>query len=154
MTRSRSWLKPGDLVLLPLEYEHYIHDGKPSNLFTDYVLSRDPEYLLSLNLIDQVRFISAISLKRVQQGIVAKFKTLQSRNSAYQSPTINEYGDETANRKADMTQKEIKTIAKITSNKKISESITSSQGMSSIIKFINWCKNQKIKVIATWPNRI
>ncbi len=154
LTRSRSWLKPGDLVLLPLEYGHYLHDGKPSNLLIDYVLSRDPKYLLSLNLIDQVRFISGISLERVEQGIVAKFQTPQSRNSGNQSATINEYGDETANRKADMTQKQIQTIAKMTSNNEISESITSSQGMSSIIKFINWCKKHNINVIATWPNTI
>ncbi|NET83883.1 MAG: hypothetical protein F6J94_18735 [Moorea sp. SIO1F2] len=154
LTRAHSWLKSGDLVLLPLEYTHYTYDGKPSNVLTDYVLARDPKYLLSLNLTDQVRLISGISFKRVEQGIVAKFKTPQRINSGYQSKTINDYGDETANRKADMTQQQIKAIAKITPNDKIYESINSSHGMSSIIKFINWCASHNIKVIATWPNTV
>ncbi len=154
LTRARSWLKPGDLVLLPLEYEHYTDDGKPTAALIDYLLARDPKYLLSLNLINQFRFISGIPLKRVQEGIVVKFKTPQPWNSYYQSENINEYGDETGNRKADITQKEIKAIAKINSNNKIGKSLTSSQGISRIIKFINWCENHNIKVIATWPNTI
>ncbi|NEO78411.1 hypothetical protein [Moorena sp. SIO4G3] len=67
LTRAHSWLKPGDLVLLPLEYEHYTDDGKPTAALIDYLLARDPKYLLSLNLINQFRFISGIPLKRVQE---------------------------------------------------------------------------------------
>ncbi|NEP48603.1 MAG: hypothetical protein F6K65_07100 [Moorea sp. SIO3C2] len=67
LTRARSWLKPGDLVLLPLEYEHYTDDGKPTAALINYLLARDPKYLLSLNLINQFSFISGIPLKRVQE---------------------------------------------------------------------------------------
>ncbi|NEO92592.1 MAG: hypothetical protein F6K56_21070 [Moorea sp. SIO3G5] len=154
LTRARSWLKPGDLVLLPLEYEHYTDDGKPTAALIDYLLARDPKYLLSLNLINQFRFISGIPWKRVQEGIVVKFKTPQPWNDSYHSETINKYGDEIANRKADMTKRHIKKIAKTNPLNQIGESITSSHGISTIIKFINWCKNHNIKVIATWPNTI
>ena len=39
---DRKWIRPNDIVLLPLEYEAYVYDGEINNALVDYTMSRDP----------------------------------------------------------------------------------------------------------------
>lgn len=153
LSRARDWVKPGDLVLLPLEYYHYKHDGKPRTTEIDLVFSRDPSYFNSVNLITKFYFISGISFKRLLRGISAKFTPNPPWKSFYDAKNLNEYGDETSNREAEMTEKLRKKVARSWPHG-LERYIKSSQGMRSISKFVDWCRQNNIQVIAMWPNTI
>lgn len=153
LKRSRLLLQPGDLVLLPLEYELYQDYGIPNYVNIDYILSRDPKYLLSVDLVSKLRFLLGISFGRLQQGIVGKLKPPQPLTIGYQSKTLNQYGDETINRQADMTDQEYQTLNN-SKPIKIELEITSNHAAKEIENFIEWCHKNDIKVKATWPNTL
>jgi len=149
---ARSLIKPGDIVILPLEYELYV-DLKLNDQLIDYVFARDPKYFKSADLMTQIRLISGISFERLILGIISKTKIIKSKTVGESYKFINEYGDRINIREADMTEKELKLI---TEAKPIiiSGYVKSSHNMIRISKFVDWCHKNNIKVIATWPNTI
>lgn len=151
LNRARSLVQPGDTVLLPLEYEFYTDDGELNGALIDYVLARDFEYLKSLNWLDQIRFITGVSLTRVQDGILAKLGTPKQWQSHYKSENLNQYGDDTGNRASAMTKKEFKALEEL-QPKELEGYVKSSYGMKAIKDFVDWSLKHNIKVIATWPN--
>jgi hypothetical protein len=151
--QARLWLKAGDLVLLPLEYELYQDRGMPNYVIIDYIFARDAKYLLSVDLVTKFRFLFGISLDRLQQGVLGKLHPPQPSAKGYQSKSVNKYGDETINLKADMTEKQYQILNNSTPIK-IETSQTARYSLNEISKFINWCQEKDIKVIVTWPNTV
>lgn len=145
--RPRTWLKPGDLVLLPLEYEYYLATDTPNNVFIDYVFSRDPKYFLSVSLLTQLRLIWGLSFERLFLGIKGKFKPPQPIQSGYQSKTINEYGDDTSYDKTQQTKAKLIPI-------EIDSEFQQGYATSHILNFVNWCKQNNVQLIVTWPNTL
>jgi hypothetical protein len=143
-------------VLLVLEYATYQYKGQINSVFVDYLFSREPDYIASQNLIKKIRLFGALSLDRIAQGIIGKFKPLTKSKYGYQSNSINDYGDETNNRAVDMTEDDRQRIARKKGAKNLLEGgyFTSTNGMNVIKEFVNWCRQNNIKVIATWPNTI
>lgn len=147
--RARSLAKNGDTVLLPLEYELYISGARSTDLLIDYVLARDPKYLIT-----HPWFIALTSLQRVKTGISDKLHPPSKLEWGYQSKTINSSGDETNNRAADMTAEQHQIINKLRAIK-ISKQLSYDSPEFKIIRnFIDWCYRHNIKVFATWPNTI
>lgn len=94
---ARPYIASGRIFVLPLEYPLY---GKPSSsgAFLYQVIGFDPRYFRQLNFLEKIKVISAISMTdraRFLRAVVAP----QAKNEAdgYQSKTLNEWGDETAN---------------------------------------------------------
>jgi hypothetical protein len=148
---ARSWAKPGDIVLLPLEYTHYQYDGKPFDELVDYVISRDPKYLLSADLITKIRILGGVSFSNLLVKRIFQPKFPQLGTNISQEIAVNKYGDKTNNIESNMTPELLKKRDEFEALR-FGGYIKSSQGMESISKFINWCKQNNIKVIATWPN--
>lgn len=157
LAHGKEWVKPGDIIILPLEYNHYEYSGKVNGLLIDYILSHDSDYFASMDLKNKAKFVVGISLSRVQKGIMAKLKNYQpnTNKDAYNIKTTNEYGDETKNLEADKTEQDFKDVALLTPMKILLQGgIQESYGMKSINKFVNWCRTQNIEVLATWPNTV
>lgn len=154
LNHARSFAKPGDTILVPLEYGLYTLDDTPTDVLIDYVFARDPKYLLSVNAIAKVRLIGGMSFTRLARGISAKFQVPKQKNSGYQSKNINNYGDETSNSEAKITDVEQRKV-----NEQIPISLrgklaSDSAAFKTLREFANWCKSNKIQLIATWPNTI
>src|SRR4028118_1602085 len=132
LNRSRSWIKHEDTVLLSIEYDLYKHDSTPRNILVDYVVARDPKYLFNVDLITQVRFLSGISFERVIEGILNKSNPPKPKQTGYQAKTLNEYGDETNNRKVDMAEKQLKMNADLKPEKSTEGAINSSYSLKKI----------------------
>ncbi|MCP2730045.1 hypothetical protein [Limnofasciculus baicalensis] len=154
LQRARSLVKPGDLVLLPLEYESYIEDGKLNSSLIDYVFARDTNYLRSVGFIKQIRFLSGISLSRLQTGILGKFRTPERWQDYYKSENLNQYGDETGNRESGMSRKEYKALDSLKPRQDFQGYISSTHGMKIIQNFVDWSNTNQIKILATWPNML
>jgi hypothetical protein len=171
--RARSWLKSGDIVLLPLEYELYRDEGQPNEQLINYIFALDPNYFLSADLVTKIRLMGAISLNRLRDGILAKLKPIEAKkedsNHLMKYQDINEYGDVANNNENELTVEALKhfkdffkddierrlKIYELESNKFWLFTLDSKQsGLNSVYKFINWCQNNNIKVMATWPNTL
>jgi hypothetical protein len=153
LNRVHSLVKPGDIVLLSLEYELYQDNGIPSVQLIDYVFSRDPKYLLAVDFIKQTYFITWISYDRLGIGIAAKLKPPQPLTVGYQSQNLNRYGDETSNLKSNLTEIQ-KEMLEQSKPLKADVNIVTGYAKQSIRNFIKWCGNKQIKVLVTWPGTI
>ncbi len=154
--RARSWLNPGDIVLLPLEYHYYQDDGIPSDRLVDHVMAHDPKYLETVDLMTKIRFLAGISFERLGQGVFAKLKqpdSNQAKAIAAKEVNKNKFGDNTHQQEADLTPELRENIAKL-KPLPIKGYLNSSYGMQSIKEFVGWCKENDIEVLATWPNTV
>lgn len=153
---ARRLSSEGDIVLLVLEYATYQYKSQINSVLVDYLFSREPDYIASQNIIKKIRLFGALSLDRIAQGIIGKFRPLTKSKYGYQSNSINDYGDETNNRAVDMTEDDRQRIARKKGAKNLLEGgyFTSTNGMNIIKEFVNWCRQNNIQVIATWPNTV
>ncbi len=152
--RARSWLKPGDTVLIPLEYHLYQSTNKPSDILIDYVLARDDQYFKYLNLSQKFRIVGGLSWMRLIRGIAAKIIPPKPLNYSYQSETLNAFGDETNNKKSEISEENIKQVSIAQPMSYVKDKLQLSHGTNQIKIFANWCKNNNIQIIAAWPSTI
>ncbi|NEQ35658.1 MAG: hypothetical protein F6K40_04845 [Okeania sp. SIO3I5] len=151
---GRQLAKSGDTVILVLEHSLYSYDSQISNVLIDYVFSREPQYILSLNFMEKIRFIGGLSFKRIALGWVSKLTKNQKITTGYQATTINEYGDETDNLEVKMTNVHKQQIARLKPMKFGKQYLLSAEAQKIIREFVNWCHQNNIEVIANWPNTV
>jgi hypothetical protein len=94
LLKSQAVLRPGDIVLLPLEYHFYVYDGIPNTQMIDQIWSRDPHFLQSLTVGEQWRMIWMISLNRVMEGFRAA-GGVPTMCGPYGHENIDDHGDQT-----------------------------------------------------------
>lgn len=153
---TRKVAKPGDTVLLVIEYQIYEpHSGEG---YVDYALARDPEFFRGLSLWDKINMATQVPFKRIQKGFSIKRKPEPTPrpHPPYTDGAsfISDFGDETGNAKAD--------TPKDSPNRDINvpqletDPITSSGGeaFDEIRDFVVWAKKNNIRVLATFPNVI
>jgi hypothetical protein len=153
--RGRTWLKPGDIVLLPLEYKHYKSDGVLSDILIDYVMAFDPEYLNLLDWNTRLNLVMSTSISRLFEGIINRLTQTDFKES-YQYEKLlfegkNGDNDQIIGQKT--TQKLKQFIEKI-DPLDLADLDIQTAGMNSIAAFLKWCQERDILVLATWPNTI
>ncbi len=141
---TRPLLKPGDTIVLPLEYEAYGLNPSQSEPLIEYVLAYDHEYLFTHPWL--MLFVSRVTLMR---GILAKFRTPPRVEV---SQFINKSGDAIDNYEEHMTAEQRQRISAIPPIR-IKENLND-DALRSIREFARWCRSQNIKLVATWPNTL
>ena len=154
--RGRKWLSPGDVVLLPLEYSHYISDGIPSDTLIDYVVAFDPQYLDSLNWISKIKFVMSVPISRIIEGIRNRLYHIDFHESYQYEKSLFEggNGDNDYILEVQRTPQMKALIAQITPLKDLRGWVSQTFGLKSIETFVKWCHQRNILVLATWPNTI
>ncbi len=151
---SKKWLNKNDIVILPFEYEMYQYEGKPSNLLIDYVLSRDSQYLLSVDFLTKLKFITGVSFDRLEKGILSKFNiSTKSWDSFYKSENLNKYGDETSNKISNIKKKQKLAVAKLKPQKPFTYQ-ENAYSRKVIKDFVDYARQNDIQVFATWPSTV
>jgi len=102
---ARPHIVPGRVFVLPLEYPLY---GKPSSAseyaYLYQVAGFDPNYFHQLDLLEKAKFISQISMiDRARFIRAAVAPQAKNQTGGYQSKTLNDWGDETANDSKEVT---------------------------------------------------
>lgn len=152
LNRSKRILQQGDTVILPLEYSFYQSDGKPSEVYSDFILSRDTDYFYSLSTIDQFMVISSIKPKRLFKGLKSSInEELESTAGIYGVQNINNYGDQINIEPNKMTAAE-KSAVDNTYASIISVSNLSDYFIDTMGSYIAWAQNNDICVIVMPPN--
>lgn len=63
-------IKPGDIVIAPLEYEYYRRDDKPTTWFVTNMLAWGDDYVKSRNVYDLARLITFTNKDRIIEGVL------------------------------------------------------------------------------------
>lgn len=154
LTQVKSVTRPGDIVLLTLEYAYYAENGAPNDAFLDYLVARDVDYFGSLSYQEQLRYAFAMSPGRLLEGLRAKLHppAPRPRSDGYEANTVDNYGDETINRESN---KDAALIARLASQPPLfvlKEGILEeSVAWEQLAEFIRWCEREGVVLLASYP---
>lgn len=70
----KKYMKEGDVVVMPLEYEYYSATGKPTDWFVNNMTGWGHDYVSSLPMYDYVKFLMNVTPKRMIDGLRATDK--------------------------------------------------------------------------------
>lgn len=94
---AEPYLKPGDLVLMPLEYPLYQGDGKLNAQLIDHVIGQDLRYWHSLAWSERLRFIVQSSPARLLAGLRRPTDPRPPGTGLYGGNALDERGDHRRN---------------------------------------------------------
>ena len=148
--------KPGDTVLLALEYELYnygkIERAWADVLLLDFIVARDPAFFHTLSPLEKWNVFMLTSNDRLVRGLKSRFRHHRPPGGmgVYTLENINEWGDQTHHIQAARSEQR--------------DSITAMRsalayglperpfGFPLIASFCAWAATNHIRVLATFPN--
>jgi len=148
---ARRYLKPGRIIVLPLEYEQYTKPSKDPT-FIHQALNYDSSYLDKLSVIEKIEFIGSIPVQ-VHMSLIKNFIFPSKQSSkGYDSKTLNKFGDETKN---DWSNDEKRKVVKLVNRLKRSGDIYkhNDRAWDAIKKFIKDARESNTTVVLAHPNR-
>jgi hypothetical protein len=150
--RLKQVLKPGDVVILPLENEYFRDDGAPNDRTVDYILSYDKAFFRSLPLWDTLRYLANVSPVKFGLDLVTSVlfgETSEEPGKGYNSATLNENGDETGNVGNDRMAKAVMSPDEIQTGKFIETA-----GLKILKEFNLWGLRNNIAVYLSYANSL
>jgi hypothetical protein len=146
-------LKPGDTAVLCLEYELYSGD-EINDTLVDYLLSRDPGYLLRFEPLKVFRTLYGVPPARVVEGCRNRLRPPGRSSSGYDERTVNEYGDETLNDRPQQEMERIR-VAGYTPNPFLAQGCPMDQdAVGDLQAFFAWCNAHQVRLYASFPSTI
>jgi hypothetical protein len=148
--------RPGDTVLLALEYELFQGGAGDrgvwtDDLFVDYVVARDPGFVRHLPLETQFELGMRMPFERFKRGLknLLRAEKISKPWLIYSVQNLNENGDQTGHvsgtRRPDAAH-----MRRL--NSTLTQGIPSqSAGFESVRKFCDWARSKRIRVLATLP---
>ncbi len=158
LREAQQLAKPGDTILLVLEYELYtygkVDQGWADALLVDYLVARDPAFFHSLSLPEKWSVFMLTSNRRLIQGLKNRRRTERPLNDlgVYTAGCINQWGDQTGHTQAARPSKPGPALqGKSTLAVGMPEH---PNGFPVIAAFCAWARTHHIRVLATYPNLI
>jgi hypothetical protein len=158
--KAKQVAKPGDTVLLILEYELYnsgeLKQSWVDQVLVDYLVARDPGYLRSRPLAEQWTIFMLMTDQRLVRGLKYRLRhgltegPEQNEEGPYHVRCIDDWGDQTCN----MASARPKDRSRVWSQKSVlGEGLpVNPKGAAAIEAFCQWAKANHIRVLATFPN--
>jgi hypothetical protein len=153
---ARQVAKPGDTVLLSLEYELYnygrIERAWADALLLDFVVARDPAFFRTLSPLEQWNVFMLTSNARLVRGLKGRSRRDPPPGDmgVYTIENINEWGDQTHQTRAARSQnREAITARKSALAYGLPEQ---PKGFALIASFCEWARAHNVRVLATFPN--
>lgn len=156
LRETRQLAKPGDTVLLVLEYELYysgiLTPRGTDPLLVDYIVARAPDFFRDLSLIEQWNVFMLTPNQRLIQGLKNRKRREAPEQSAavYSVNRINDWGDQMGHTEAER--------ARHAGSSKYRASFFGREvdkqpvGFPVIADFCAWAKTNQVRVLATFPN--
>lgn len=94
LLKSKTVLKRGDIVIMPLEYHCYTYDGIPNSQMIDQIWSRDPSFFWELSWKERWQMIWLTPLSRLVDGFLAQGGE-RAMCGPYGYQNLDERGDQT-----------------------------------------------------------
>ncbi len=153
---ARQCARPGDTVLLVLEYELYYHGRVEARwadkLFLDYLVARAPDYFWSLTPREQWNVFMLMPGDRLIRGLKQRFRRPRAPayGGVYNPAFINRWGDQTNHPDHDKpaNRSGITNVVSVLSGR-LREPPA---GLPVIARFCQWAREHGVRVLATYPN--
>jgi hypothetical protein len=152
---AQKMIKPGDTVLLVLEYELY-SEGKLTRdqadlSLIDYLMARDPAYLRSLSLPEQWNVFMLAPTGRLLHGLKRRWhpRPPPSDAGAYSVNNIDSWGDQIHHPRNLRPKNREAMQKKSTLARDLPED---AGGFAVVESFCQWARANHVAVLATYPN--
>jgi hypothetical protein len=144
-------LRTGDIVILPLEYSHFLYQGEYSTTKSFYIRTYDIEYFRSLPLAEKAADILQTSPDDFILSLTEQLtsKAMPSISDKQSLDRINENGDSIIN--IGNKKDSLANILPIDIQK---EAFVETLGLKTIKDFNTWCLNNRIKLYVTFANTV
>lgn len=152
LDHTKEVLKPGDTVVLALEYLYFAADDRLNEAYIGYLLSRDPEYFKNLPIAEKVDMLTYVSLKRLLTPIKESFypaEPLYAFN-VYSNFFYSPYGDMHSNNLVFLNA-EMRAGREAAPAQPLILTNTQADNWALIKAFAAWCKERNIEVLAAPP---
>ncbi len=154
----RGIARPGDTVLLNLEYPLYLganlEPTQGNEIFVDYIVARDPAYFHSLSPLEQWNLFMLHSRVRLKLGWngMRHAEVRDAGKGAYDVGSLNEFGDQTRNASASRPANAASRILAHHDEMLVHGLPENPAGFVPIGSFCKWAQSNQIRVVATFPN--
>lgn len=147
---AKEVLKSGDVVILPLEYNHFYSTGGKAKLALDYNAAFGNEKPGLID-IDSMKLVFEEkpydNTKKIAKSLIKNdVQELVENPNGYNSQNLNDHGDQTNH----FGQQEL-SLAKVVPVD-IPKEFKETSGLKLIKEFNNWCKENSINLFVTFPN--
>lgn len=148
LERAKGELRPGDHVLLVLEYMAYQRGATQATY--EYILSRDPAYFRQQDWLDWARFVLSLEWRSLAE-LSSNARKLP-KDHRWDDPIeesrddINAWGDQTNH--LEQTQVDKRLI------EALADPPQGIPAQEEIEAFLRWAKQNDIQVLVTWPNAL
>ena len=147
---SKEVINPGDIVILPLEFDMYTYQGKPGVQHVDYVLSRKPACFWKHHLKEQLYLFWHIPFERIIEGYFDNRHTPVAKG-AYGAHHIDDHGDQThsaaSQRYKGAYQDVLDRYVTKPPYRYGKEFDRNAPGWKYIEEFVSWCKARQVTTI-------
>lgn len=144
---SRRVSRPGDIIIMPMEYALYLDDGKANAQIIDYVMARDLDYWRSMSRLDQLKFAAGLSAERWLQGL-RHLPDAPVTSGTYGAHHLDARGDQTHSGIADRNAADIAAVAATKAWNYGHRANTETGGWKIMAKYAQWAKANDICLIA------
>jgi hypothetical protein len=148
LDRLKRVLAKGDIVILPLEYEHFVYAGESNSVKTSFVVSCDREYFLGLPWRTRAEYVfSLIGFNKVLKLVKRRWPSRNVRGAVTCAVELDQNGDLTRN-EGDAAEFERVPLPLQQGG------FTETYGLALIREFSRWCKARGIRCYVTYANSV
>lgn len=144
---SKRIARPGDVILMPMEYALYLDDGSPNAQIIDYVIARDPDYWRRLPLFQRLRFAFGMTPERWLQGL-QHLPDKAVTTGTYGAHHLDARGDQTHSSARDRTAADRAAVSAAKSWDYGARAEKEAGGWALISAYAKWAHERGICVIA------
>lgn len=144
---SKRVARPGDVILMPMEYALYLDDGTPNAQVIDFVVGRDLNYWRQLSLIQRLSFAASMAPERWIQGLRHPTDNVVM-SGTYGAHHLDLRGDQTHSSAADQTPADKAAVQATKAWNYGARSTTEIGGWHLLSQYAKWAQENKVCVIA------
>jgi hypothetical protein len=147
---SKPALRPGDIVLLPLEYPMYTYDGVPNAQMIDYLFSRRPGLFWDLSLKEEALTVWGMTFARLMRGFFARGGTPVDYG-LYGAHRIDRHGDQILTETSRMGPEERQALSALKAQHYGRDKNENALAWTYLDAFRAWAQKQRITLIFLPP---
>ena len=148
--QARQVAKPGDMLLLPLEYALFVDEDRPNAQIVDYAAARDVAYWRSLPLASRLHFAASMSVGRWLLGLRHPPDPAITAG-LYGGHNLDPLGDQTHTAASDRTEQDARDVEASRPWAYGAKAARSSGGWAQLAAFSAWAKQAGICLAAIPP---
>jgi hypothetical protein len=144
---SKQLARPGDVILMPMEYGLYLDDGSPNAQIIDQIFARDPAYWQQLPILQRLNFAGSLSPDRWLQGLL-HWPDSAVVAGTYGAHHLDARGDQTHSAASDRTPADLAAVKAEKTRHYGVKAQKEKGGWAIIAAYAKWARQQRVCLIA------